>query len=78
MDNIDDLKAQIAELKIVVDKHKAKHNKNCLNYYHKHKEELSEKRKSKYAEDAEYAEKIRQKRRERYHLGKNNIIQEKS
>ena len=78
MDDIHELKAQIAELKIVVDKHKAKHNKNCLNHYHKNKEQISQTRKERYAEDAEYAEKIRQKRRERYHLAKNNLIQEKS
>ena len=78
MDNMEDLKQQIINLQAIVDKHKAKHNKDCLNYYHKHKETMNEKRKIKYAEDPEYAEKIRQKRRERYHLAKNKLIQEKS
>lgn len=70
---MNELKEQITELKSVVDKYKSNHNKNCLNYYHKHKEELSEKRKKKYAENPEYAEKLRQKRRERYQIEKSNI-----
>lgn len=78
MDNIEDLKQQITNLEAIVNKQKNNHNKNCLKYYHTHKDVINTRRNAKYTTDTEYADKIRQKRRERYQLAKNNLIQEKS
>jgi hypothetical protein len=56
---------QIAQAKL--DERRQKHNQICLNYYNAHKDTISQRRKEKYQENAEEQ---RAKRRERYHLAK--------
>jgi hypothetical protein len=68
--NIDELQQKLNECMIKLNNKKAKHNKYCLSWYHKNKSDVAEKRKIKYSQDPEYASKLKEKRRERYHNGK--------
>jgi hypothetical protein len=63
---------QIAQAKL--DERRKKHNQICLNYYNTHKDDISQRRKEKYQENAEEQ---RAKRREKYQLAKNSV-QEKN